>query len=406
MRIAFISVSGHMGGSEVVLQQMLEEFRTACPSWDLHLIVPSEGPLAGGARARGVQVAVVPMPPALARLGEWGAGLQGRRSLVARYARAAAGLPLYERRLRRTLRTIAPTIIHSNGFKAHITAARVRDDAALVWHMHEYVSSRPVSRSLLRYYASECGAIVAVSESVAADVRRHTDDPTIVRVVHNGIDLDRFSPSGPVADLDRLAGFDPPSDGTVRVGFMATFSRWKGHGTFLEAISRIPPSCRIRAYVIGDAVYDTAGSQHTRAELEAMAAALGLAGRVGFTGFIHESDRAIRALDVAVHASTEPEAFGLVIAEAMACGRAVVTSGIGGAGELVRDGEDALLHRPGDADDLARRIEQLAGDGALRSRMGLAARATAERRFDARARLAMQFRSVYEEATRAVAVAR
>jgi glycosyltransferase involved in cell wall biosynthesis len=106
-----------------------------------------------------------------------------------------------------------------------------------------------------------------------------------------------------VADLDRLAGFDPPSDGTVRVGFMATFSRWKGHGTFLEAISRIPPSCRIRAYVIGDAVYDTAGSQHTRAELEAMAAALGLAGRVGFTGFIHESDRAIRALDVAVHAS-------------------------------------------------------------------------------------------------------
>ena len=55
----------------------------------------------------------------------------------------------------------------------------------------------------------------------------------------------------------------------------------------------------------------------------------------------------MRALDVVVHASTQPEPFGLVIAEAMACGRAVVVSSGGGAAEIVTPGEDALVHEVG-----------------------------------------------------------
>jgi glycosyltransferase involved in cell wall biosynthesis len=101
-----------------------------------------------------------------------------------------------------------------------------------------------------------------------------------------------------------------------------------------------------------------------------------------------------------VHASTEREAFGLVIAEAMACGRAAITSGTGGAAELVRGGEDGLVHRAGDSADLAARILTLAEDGVLRRRIGDAARATAVRRFDAR-RLSGQFASVYDAASRA-----
>ena len=84
-------------------------------------------------------------------------------------------------------------------------------------------------------------------------------------------------------------------------------------------------------------MYDTAGSQHTMEELQALADGLGLGGRVGFTGFLPPAP-AMRALDVVVHASTRPEPFGLVIAEAMACGRAVITSAAGGAAELVDAG--------------------------------------------------------------------
>jgi glycosyltransferase involved in cell wall biosynthesis len=90
----------------------------------------------------------------------------------------------------------------------------------------------------------------------------------------------------------------------------------------------------------------------------------------------------MRALDVVVHASTEPEPFGMVIAEAMGCGRAVVISGAGGAAELVAEGIDGLSHPPGDHDALARCLDRLIDDGDLRARLGAAARATAERRFD------------------------
>jgi glycosyltransferase involved in cell wall biosynthesis len=122
--------------------------------------------------------------------------------------------------------------------------------------------------------------------------------------------------------------------------------------------------------------------------------ALGIADRVGFTGFADDAASAIRALDVVVHASTQPEPFGLVIAEAMACGHAVVASAAGGAGEIVTPGHDALAVQPGDVEGLADAIRQLALDPVLRDRLGRAGRETAVRRFD-RARLAAEIAPLY-----------
>jgi glycosyltransferase involved in cell wall biosynthesis len=216
-------------------------------------------------------------------------------------------------------------------------------------------------------------------------------------VILNAVDLEKFSPDGPAADLDALSGLAPAQAGTVRVGLVATFSRWKGHDTFLRAVAALPAASPIRAYVIGGAMYDTEGSQYTTDELRRLVTALGAGSRVGFTGFVRDPERVMRALDVVVHASTAPEPFGLVIAEAMACGRAVITSGTGGAAELVRDGEDALVHRAGDSAGLAARMHLLAAEPARRASMGRAARATAVKRFDAR-RLGEQFAAAYEAA--------
>ena len=181
----------------------------------------------------------------------------------------------------------------------------------------------------------------------------------------------------------------------MRIGLVATFARWKGHEVFLRAIARLAHTVPCRAYVIGDALYQTDGSQYQRHELEQMSAALGLARRTGFTGFVLRSDAALRALDIVVHASTGPEPFGLAIAEAMACGRAVIVSQAGGARELVTAGVDALVHTPGDVDELADRLATLSADAALRARLGAAARATAEQRF-ALDRLARELVPVYE----------
>jgi glycosyltransferase involved in cell wall biosynthesis len=398
MRVVFMSVSDQVGGSEAMLLQIVRELRRTAGSWDLHLVLPGLGPLAARAEALGVAVVPLAMPPALARLGEWGIGRRRTVAIARRLIAAALALPGYERRLRRTLAAIQPDVIHANGFKAQIVAARAgRGHGGLVWHIHEYVGDRPLTRTLLRRYARRCGAIVANSESVAGDVRRVAGSRAAVRVILNGVDLETFSPEGPVADLDALSGLAPAPAGTVRVGLVATFSRWKGHETFLRAMAALPAGPAIRGYVVGGAVYDTEGSQYTIDELRRLAARLGLESRIGFTGFAPDPERVMRALDVVVHASTAPEPFGLVIAEAMACGRAVITSGTGGAAELVRDGEDALVHRPGDSAGLADRIQLLAAEPGRRTGIGSAARVTAEKRFDAR-RLGEQFAATYHAA--------
>jgi glycosyltransferase involved in cell wall biosynthesis len=398
MRIAFVSVSDQMGGSEVMLLQTAAELRRSRPAWQLHLVLPGPGPLADRAAALGVRVAVLPMPPSLSRFGESGLGRAGRGATGMRIVKAALNLPSYERQLRDLLSEIRPDVIHTNGFKAHILASRTRGPhSALVWHMHEYISMRPFTRRLLCHYADRCAVVVANSESVGADVRTVLGRRAQVRVIYNAVDLDRFAPEGPMADLDALAHLDPAPAGTVRVGLIATFSRWKGHDTFLRAVAALPASARVRAYIVGGALYDTDGSQYSAEELRALAVAHGLGSQVGFTGFVQDSDRVMRSLDIVVHASTAPEPFGLVIAEAMACGRALVTSATGGAAELVRAGEDALTHRPGNAVDLTTAIQLLAGDPAARTRLGKAARAAATSRYDAR-RLADEFVSTYETA--------
>src|SRR5207248_1694340 len=85
------------------------------------------------------------------------------------------------------------------------------------------------------------------------------------------------------------------------------------------------PDAGVRGYIIGEPIYETTASQFSMRELRGLASSHGLRD-VGFTGRIDEVPGALRALDIVVHASIEPEPFGLVIAEAMACGRGAAPS--------------------------------------------------------------------------------
>ena len=240
--------------------------------------------------------------------------------------------------------------------------------------------------------------MIANSESVAADARAALGPDIEVKTLLNAVDLDRFSPAGDSLDLDRASDSAPPPSGTIRVGLLGTFARWKGHETFLRAVAMLRADASLRAYVIGGPVYQTDGSQYSLDELRAIAHGVGVADRTVFTGVVDRPDAALRSLDVVVHASTAPEPFGLVIAEAMACARPVVVSRAGGAAELVTPGVDALTHTPGDAVELAGAIATLVANPARRATIARAARQTAERRFDRR-RLGPELMSIYASLT-------
>ncbi len=393
MRVVYLNPSGQLGGAETSLLELLASLRAAASDWELWLVLGEDGPLAEEARKLGVQVVVEHFPPALARLGD----AQNRPlTMLAGLFPAALASFVYKRRLRRCVQSLQPDVIHTNGFKMHLLGAWTRPRRTpLVWHIHDYASTRRLASRLLRLSRGACSVVVANSQSVAADLRTLLPNLPVVPI-YNAIDLERFSTAGKKLDLDALSGLPAAAPGTIRVGLLATFARWKGHQVFLRALARLAPDVPIRGYIMGGPIYQTNGSQWSREELEQEARDLGLEGKVGFTGFVRDTPAALRSLDIAVHASTQPEPFGMVIIEAMACGQAVIAAQAGGASELFTDGETALAHAPGDEAGLARQILRLAGDHELRERLGRAGRAAAERHFHGK-RLARELLTVYRE---------
>jgi glycosyltransferase involved in cell wall biosynthesis len=398
LRILFLNPGAGLGGAERALLEMVASLREHYPRCHITVILGEAGPLADKLDRVYASTLLIPLPKRLALIGDAAAGgpagaEMSRWRVMLGVAAAAPATAAYLRRLEAAISRAAPDVIHSNGFKMHLLAARAAPRRApVIWHLHDFVSLRPLIPQLLRLTLHRCAGIIANSHSVARDMHAMFGRAPAVHTVYQAVDLDEFTPEGPRLDLDALAGMTR-LEGALRVGLVATLARWKGHEVFLRALAMLPAG--IRGYVIGGPIYRTTGSQYSLAELKQRASALGLAGRVGFTGFINDSAAALRALDIVVHTSVAPEPFGLAVAEAFACGRAVIASRSGGILEMVRENENALTHRPGDAHELAAMIARLAGDAGLRQMLGTAARKTAEYSFT-RFRLARDLMRTYQ----------
>lgn len=401
MKIVYLNPSAQLGGAEAALFTLLSGLRRHRPDWTLELILTETGPLASRAEAIGVRVKVLKLPERPARLGDSAAGGPAgqelsRAGVIGRLLLSMPSLLLYVWRLGMALRAASPDIIHTNGLKMHLLAIPAKPrGAALVWHMHDYASARPLASFLLRRAARFCTAAATNSKSVASDLRNLCGDELNIVPIYNAVDLERFNPEGTALDLDALAGLPAAPDGTVRVGLVATMAKWKGHGVFLEALARLPASLPFRGYIAGGSLYPTEGSQSSPDALREDARRLGLHDRVGFTGFVEDSPALMRSLDVVVHASTRPEPFGLVIAEAMASGRPVVVSAAGGAAEIAALCAEVPVYPPGDVSGLAGLIEQLVSDRKKREAVGRDGRVCAERFFD-HSRFSEEFSGFYE----------
>jgi glycosyltransferase involved in cell wall biosynthesis len=189
-------------------------------------------------------------------------------------------------------------------------------------------------------------------------------------VIPNGIEV------GPAPDAAQRAaaraelGLRP--DDTV-LGVVARLSPQKAHATLLRAVAALAPGRPgLRLAVIGD------GAE--RAALEALAAELGIAERVLFTGIRRDVRALLPGLDVSCLSSVH-EGVPLVVLESMAAGLPVVATAVGALPELVRDGEDGLLVPAGDVDALAARLARLVDEPELRAAMGARARTRAENDF-------------------------
>ena len=196
-----------------------------------------------------------------------------------------------------------------------------------------------------------------------------------VYLIHHGVDLRSFQPA-PRAERSP----EPPL--ILSIGRLV---EKKGFPDLLGACRQLKRAgCRFRCVIYGD------GPLH--AELEAMIGQLELAGEVTLAGACSQREllpvfqRAdIFALAPFVTDDGDRDGIPNVLAEAMACGLPVVTTGVAGIPELVRHDHNGLLAAPHDVDGLAAALAALLDDEAERQRLGAAARRTVVERFDLRA---------------------
>lgn len=354
-----------VGGIENHLRLLAE--RQAAQGLDVTVLVTARGGPAGVSVENGVRVIRA------ARLGE------------------ALSTPL-SLELAGWLRRLAPDVTHLQfpyppGELAQLAWGRSR--ATVVTYQSDIVRQRLTGlayRPLLHRLLRRADRIIATSPGYLASSPALAGVQERCAVVPLAIDSAAFHPEpGAGRELrDRHPG--------PLVLFVGRLRYYKGLEHLIDAMAEVPATLLV------------AGEGRLQAELQRRAARSPAAGRVRFLGHVAQAELLAHyaAADVAVLPSSHrSEAFGLVLLEAMACGRPVVSTELStGTSWVNRHGDTGLVVPPRDPRALAAALRHLLGDAALRTRMGARARQRVEDEFDASLMVARVL-AVYDEALRA-----
>jgi glycosyltransferase involved in cell wall biosynthesis len=348
--VLYVANSAKIGGGNMVLMQLMRglDRQRFVP----HLVVPGVGPMAQWAEQEGLPVTVIPA-------GDW----EGGRRLLSR-ARRFLGLAA---RLRaKVVHASAPLCYRAAGLAATLVGA------ARVCHLefppepgelaHSFVAGPD---AFITCYAQQATEIQAEMARLRPSCRL---DP-----IPNSVDIERFHPLAPGEPAVAL----PVPPGRPVVLITGHISPVKGYDAFVRAAARIVVRVPDAEFVaLGG---DTLGINY-RPYLETLASELGIADRLHFLGWRQDVPDLLRAADVVVMPSTA-EGLPLAVLEAMASGKAVVATPVGGVAEAIVDGESGLLVHPGDDAGIAAAVVSLLTDDERRAAIGRAARARAESEF-------------------------
>ncbi|SKC12581.1 Glycosyltransferase involved in cell wall bisynthesis [Kosakonia radicincitans] len=219
-----------------------------------------------------------------------------------------------------------------------------------------------------RQLSKRIEAWVACSEFNAWQIQHHYKH--FPHVIYNGVDINKFSPA--TGSIRQRLNID---DGQFLLVFAGRLVGWKGLAYVLKALALLQEE-RVRFLIVGNG--------EELAKLQAQALALGVDKQVIFHEPVAHS--ALPAFyssgDAGIFPSTGDEAFGITIAEAMACGLPVIGSYIGGIPEVIgNEGSAGLLVSPGHPEAIAKAIRELMEDGEKRRLMGHNARQRIENRY-------------------------
>jgi N-acetyl-alpha-D-glucosaminyl L-malate synthase BshA len=233
-------------------------------------------------------------------------------------------------------------------------------------------------------FIRESDAVIAISRELAENIpAEYNISPDKVHTIINGIDTDAFKPAESKVK-SRLQG-------KKIVLSVSVLHKQKGVQYLIKAFKKVQEKIPdTQLLVVGDGPY--------RKRLEGLSENLGLQENVLFTGRIPNAETAdyYNACNVFVMPTVRVEGLPLIELEAMACGKPVVASNIGGIPSVIEDGVNGLLVKPGDVDELAGKIIDVLEDEKLAAGLGKNARKTIAGKYS-REKMAADTIKVYEK---------
>lgn len=264
--------------------------------------------------------------------------------------------------------------------------------ARSVVHFHLTYGSwmSPISRFAVRH----ADAVIPVSHATGRGLASGGVDPDRIFPVLNGIDVSAFDPAAADGSAVRHELGMGPGDPLVLMA--AQLAEWKRQHLLIEAFRPVLERHPTARLVLAGTEWKPA--ERYAAGLERLIGELGLTDRVILAGFRRDIRDVLAAADVFAHPSVG-EPFGLVLAEAMAMGKPVVTVADGGAPEVVIAGEAGLVGPKDDVAALTANLLALIDDADLRAAMGARGRARVQQRLNCR-RMADDIEAVYRRVCR------
>jgi glycosyltransferase involved in cell wall biosynthesis len=268
-------------------------------------------------------------------------------------------LPFAVLRLARLLRARGIALVHVNDADDAAIAAMACRLVGIPCVAHVRSEMAPNKFRKLRLQWPDL--LVAVSEGVRQKAIQGGLPPERIATVYSGIDPGRVRATGEGWRVRHACGLSPD---TLVIGSVANIAPKKGYDVLIRAVAKA------RREIDGLACLIVGADDHgMRAGLQRLGDSLGLDGRLCFAGFQEKVGSYLDAMDVFVLASVD-EGFGIVLLEAMACGRPVVATVVDGPPEIVEDGRSGLLVPPGDPEALAKALVELLHDPQRRASMG------------------------------------
>jgi glycosyltransferase involved in cell wall biosynthesis len=312
-----------------------------------------------------------------------------RRGLVALLRGIIGGVPMAWT-VFRVLRREKIDLLHTNNNLQRDATAILAGTLArvpVVCHERQLVSCSAFTRLLSR----KVRVLICISDAVLEFTRTSGARARRSIRVHNALDSEEFLSVKPSL-----------APGPPRVGIMGRIMPKKGQRYFVEAAALVREKFpEAEFYVIGQAVGEDRAYEE---EVRELSRRLGIEASVKWTGYMADPLPLVASLDAVIHAAVEPEPFGRVVLEAMALGRPVVATNLGGPLEIIEDGVSGFLVKAGDPSALAEKIIALIGDPSLREKLRAGALSQTKERFGVEAYI-RRIEDVYEEALAARAPA-